>query len=84
MSTENASGSPEVQTRASVLQTLVGDAKTVTLDVEDAVQRALAGIERWYAEHFHAAAVAGTQPITSADKAALTAHVAAAIRPVKE
>ena len=84
MSTDNASGSPEVQPRASVLQTLVGDAQAVTLDVEDAVDRALAGIERWYAHHFHAAAVAGTQPINSADKAALTAHVAAAIRPPQE
>ncbi len=54
------------------------------VSVEDAVERALAGVERWYAEHFHAAAVSGTQPITSADKAALTAHVAAAIRPAQE
>jgi hypothetical protein len=47
----------------------------------DAVKRAVAAIERWYERHFHAAAVAGTAPITADDKAALIQHVADAVAP---
>lgn len=44
-------------------------------------ERVLAAIERWYAAHFHAAAVAGRAPITAEDKASLTAHVTEAFTP---
>lgn len=36
-------------------------------------------IEAWYARHFHAAAIAGRQPITSEEKAALVEGITAAI-----
>lgn len=39
----------------------------------------LDAIERWYAAHFHAAAVAGRAPITAEDKASLIAHVSEAL-----
>ncbi|HEX7732423.1 MAG TPA: hypothetical protein VF415_07230 [Rhodanobacter sp.] len=48
---------------------------------DSATQRAEAAIEAWYADHFHAAAVAGRAPITAEDKASLIAHVTAAITP---
>ncbi|KZC23543.1 hypothetical protein RHOFW104T7_13150 [Rhodanobacter thiooxydans] len=48
---------------------------------ESIEQRAVAAIEAWYAKHFHAAAVAGTAPITADDKAALIQHVADAVAP---
>jgi hypothetical protein len=41
----------------------------------------IAAIERWYAAHFHAAALAGRAPITADDKAALIQHVADAVAP---
>lgn len=81
MSTAPASGQPEAQPRASVFQTVEADAKTAVLDIDEAVQRAIGGIERWYAEHFHHAAQTGTSPIPADQKAALIAHVKAAITP---
>lgn len=53
----------------------------VKADVSSVEQRAIAAIERWYERHFHAAAVAGTAPITADDKAALIQHVADAVAP---
>jgi hypothetical protein len=44
-------------------------------------ERVIAAIERWYAAHFHAAAVSGRAPITADDKAALLKHVAEAVAP---
>lgn len=46
--------------------------------------RAVEAVERWYAAHFHAAAVAGRAPITAEDKASLIAHVSEALTPTKE
>jgi len=76
----NESGSPEAQPRAPFIQRALADA----LDIDEAVKRAIAGVERWYAQHFHAAAVTGSQPIPADQKAALVEHVTAAINPVKE
>jgi hypothetical protein len=36
-------------------------------------------IERWYAAHFHAAALAGRAPLSAAEKASLAEHVTAAL-----
>lgn len=47
----------------------------------EVAQRAVAAVERWYADHYHAAAVAGRPPITAEDKASLIAHVSAALTP---
>lgn len=47
-------------------------------------ERLLDAIERWYAAHFHAAAVAGRAPITADDKAALVSSVTAVVAPSKE
>ncbi|MDE1906888.1 MAG: hypothetical protein KGH75_10625 [Rhodospirillales bacterium] len=44
-------------------------------------ERVIAAVERWYAAHFHAAAVEGRAPITADDKAALIQHVADAVAP---
>lgn len=41
--------------------------------------RAIAAVERWYAAHFHRAAVHGYAAIPSDDKAALIQHVVAAV-----
>lgn len=38
-------------------------------------------VERWYADHYHAAAIAGRTPITAEEKAALIALVSAALTP---
>ena len=48
---------------------------------ESDVERVIAAIERWYAAHFHAAAIAGTAPLSADDKAALIQHVADAVAP---
>lgn len=48
---------------------------------EDAATLAIQAVERWYAKHFHAAAVAGRAPISADDKAALIQHVADALAP---
>ena len=50
----------------------------------EAAERAIAGIEAWYAKHFHHATLAGVAPIPADQKTALIAHVTAAINPVKE
>lgn len=44
-------------------------------------QQAIDAIERWYAAHFHAAAVSGRAPITAEEKASLIAHVTEALTP---
>jgi dihydroorotate dehydrogenase len=59
-------------------------AERTGVSAEEFAKRALAGVEAWYAEHFHRAAIAGVAPINSAEKAALIAHVTAALVPVKE
>ena len=79
MNEEPASGKPEAQPRASVLQTVEADAKATAIDVEEAVKRALAGVERWYAQHFHHAVQTGTAPIPADQKAALSEAVQSAI-----
>ena len=48
---------------------------------DSAVERVLAAIERWYADHFHAAALTGRAPLPADDKAALIQHVADAVAP---
>ena len=48
------------------------------------VDRVVAAIERWYEGHFHRAAVNGTAPLSSDDKAALIAHVSAAASTTQE
>ncbi|HKJ94269.1 MAG TPA: hypothetical protein VKA32_01415 [Gammaproteobacteria bacterium] len=53
----------------------VNTAKRDHAKADDAVDHLIAAIERWYADHFHRAAINGTQPITADDKAALIAHV---------
>lgn len=55
-------------------------ARAFVADVEAIAQRAEAAIQRWYDRHFHRAAVAGSPPITSTDKAELHAAVADAIK----
>lgn len=44
-------------------------------------QVAKLAIERWYAAHFHACAVAGRVPLSADDKAALVKSVADAVAP---
>lgn len=63
--------------KAGFFSSAVADVKAV----EGVVERAVAAIERWYAAHFHAAAVEGRAPITADDKAALIQHVADAVAP---
>lgn len=60
------------------------EVRAIETDVASALKRAEAAIERWYAEHFHRAAVANVQPITAAEKVALHAAVADALKPAKE
>ena len=48
---------------------------------ESVLERVLDAIERWYADHFHAAALAGRAPLPADDKAALIQHVADAVAP---
>lgn len=62
------------------LPRIEADAKTAALDVESAVKKAIAGVERWYSEHFHHAAITGTSPIPADQKSALVAHVTQSIR----
>lgn len=44
-------------------------------------QAVLNAVENWYALHFHKATLAGRQPISADDKAALVQAVTAAINP---
>lgn len=74
-----ASGKPEAQSRASFEQRAIAGAKAVAIDVEEAVKRAVAGIERWYAQHFHHAVTTGTSPIPADQKSALAESVKSAI-----
>ncbi len=60
------------------------EARAVVTDAEGLLKRAEAAIERWYVAHFHRAAVANVQPITAAEKVALHAAVADAVKPAKE
>ena len=60
-------------------KTFEADAKTASIDIEEAVKRAVAGVERWYETHFHRAALSGSAPITATDRAALVAHVSDSI-----
>jgi hypothetical protein len=46
--------------------------------------RLVAAIERWYAAHFHRAALAGVSAISADDKSALVEHVTAAVSPQPE
>lgn len=48
------------------------------------VDRIVAAIEKWYAAHFHRAAVNGTAPISADDKAALIQHVTNAVTKPQE
>ncbi len=54
-------------------------AKADAIAIEDAIKRAVAGVERWYETHFHRAALSGSAPITASDRAALVAHVSDSI-----
>lgn len=47
----------------------------------EAIDLALGALERWYAAHFHAAALAGRAPITAEEKASLIQHVTEALTP---
>ncbi len=60
------------------------DVRAIETDIESIAKRAEAAIERWYVAHFHRAAVANVQPITAAEKVALHAAVADAVKPAKE
>lgn len=79
MSNDPVSGQPEAQPRPSAFRTVEGDAKAAAIDIEDAVKRALAGVERWYAQHFHHAVQTGTAPIPADQKAALVQAVTSAV-----
>lgn len=75
MTDETVSGKPEGEALPAsrfkrAEQVIVADA-----------ERVLAAIERWYAAHFHAAALAGRAPLSADDKAALIQHVADAVAP---
>ena len=52
--------------------------------VESLDSRVEAAIERWYAEHFHRAAVDGRAPLTADDKAALISSVRSAVAQPEE
>lgn len=56
------------------------DAREAVADVEAVI----AAIERWYAAHYHKAALAGRAPIPADDKAELVQAVTSAITQVKE
>lgn len=60
------------------------DVRAVETDIESIAKRAEAAIERWYAAHFKRAVQINAQPITAAEKVALHAAVADAIKPAKE
>lgn len=81
MTDENTTASPADRTAAPAVQPSPGFfAKAEAVAISDA-ERVIAAVERWYAAHFHAAAVAGRAPITADDKAALLKHVADAVAP---
>ncbi len=65
------------------IETDLRDAERVVEDAvmsaDEAVKRALAGIERWYAQHFHHAVTTGTSPIPADQKSALAESVKSAI-----
>lgn len=44
-----------------------------------AAERVNDAIEAWYAKHYHSAALAGRAPISADEKAALVAHITAAV-----
>ena len=48
------------------------------------VEAVIAAVERWYAAHYHKAALAGRAPIPADDKAELVQAVTSAITQVKE
>jgi hypothetical protein len=75
MNTENASAPAEGEALP------VSRFKRADQAVQTDVERVIAAVERWYAAHFHAAAIAGRAPITADDKAALIQHVADAVAP---
>jgi hypothetical protein len=82
MTDETDSGQPEgealpVSTKAGIGARLGDAMNLVTADAEHVI----AAIERWYAAHFHAAALAGVAPLSADDKAALIQHVADAVAP---
>lgn len=54
-------------------------AQKAVVSVDEAVKRAIAGIESWYAQHFHQAVTSGASPIPADQKAALAASVKSAI-----
>lgn len=56
------------------------DAHKAVADIEAVI----AAIERWYAAHYHKAALAGRAPIPADDKAELIKAVTSALNPVKE
>jgi hypothetical protein len=76
MTDETVSGTPEGEA-LPVSQYFKRAVKAVETDAE----RVIAAIERWYAAHFHAAALAGRAPLSADDKAALIQHVADAVAP---
>lgn len=75
MSTENESAPAEGE--ALPFSRLKRAEKAIETDAE----RVIAAIERWYADHFHRHALAGTAPLSADDKAALIQHVADAVAP---
>ena len=58
-----------------------GQPEGEVLPETDLATRVTAAIEAWYARHYHAAALAGTAPLSADDKAALIQHVADAVAP---
>ncbi len=54
-------------------------AEHAAMSADEAVRRALQGIERWYAQHFHHAVTTGTSPLPADQKSALAESVKSAI-----
>lgn len=88
MNDETASAPAEGEALPVPGKTIAATLRVDTKPITDAIgelridaERVIAAVERWYAAHFHAAAVAGRAPITADDKAALLKHVADAVAP---
>lgn len=73
MTEETEAGQPEGD--------VLPDAAPTPLSLE---QRLRAALDSWYANHFHAAAIAGRAPISADDKDALTKSVLGVVAPTKE
>lgn len=78
MNDETAAGQPEGE---ALPERFERAAEHAIEYADTGLHSVLAAIERWYAAHFHAAALAGRAPITAEDKASLIQHVTEALTP---